>query len=198
MLHNSDMNLHQFGSRTVARAVAHGSHKASGHRKNAGRALDHKGLHTGTRARLSSSLDAQFPNPSDLPSRSAGDATRRTGSRLRVLVVDDNEDAVVLLGRLLRLRGHDARCCTSGAEALTAGAEFKPDVVILDLGMPGLNGFETAERLKQEPWGSTVQLIALTGWGQPDDVRRTLAAGFHTHFVKPLAIDRLLNLLEKL
>jgi CheY-like chemotaxis protein len=111
--------------------------------------------------------------------------------------VDDNEDAVVLLAKLLEHYGHDARSCTSGADALALGAEFAPDVVILDLGMPGLNGFETAERLRNEPWGKTVQLVALTGWGQPEDVRQTLAAGFHSHLVKPLNIERLLDLLDR-
>jgi CheY-like chemotaxis protein len=116
---------------------------------------------------------------------------------LRILAVDDNEDAVVMLAKLLRYYGHDARCCTSGAQALKMGHDFEPDAVVLDLGMPGMDGFETAERLKQQSWGKSVFLIALTGWGRDDDVRRTLAAGFDEHLVKPLEIDRLIDLLAQ-
>lgn len=132
-----------------------------------------------------------------LPSDSVRGPKRRALARLRILAVDDNEDAVVLLAKLLEHHGHDARACTSGADALALGAEFAPDVVILDLGMPGLNGFETADKLRKEPWGKTVQLVPLTGWGQPEDIRQTLAAGFHSHLVKPLSIERLLDLLDR-
>ena len=111
-------------------------------------------------------------------------------------MVDDNEDAVLMLAKLLGLFGHEARYSTSGADALEAGADFEPDVVVLDLGMPGMDGLETARRLKQEPWGKGVMLIALTGWGQPEDLQRTRAAGFDAHLVKPLEIDRLLDLLK--
>jgi CheY-like chemotaxis protein len=116
---------------------------------------------------------------------------------VKVLVVDDNEDAVVLLAKLLGVFGHDARFSTSGIDALEVGAVFEPDVVVLDLGMPGMDGIETARRLKQEPWGERAILIALTGWGQPEDLERTRAAGFDAHLVKPLEIDRLLDLLKK-
>lgn len=129
------------------------------------------------------------------------DVTQNTTSprllRLRILAVDDNEDAVVMLTKLLVHHGHDAKSCTSGAQALKLGPVFEPDAVILDLGMPGMDGFETAARLKQQPWGKTVLLIALTGWGRDDDVRRTHAAGFDEHLVKPLEIDRLMDLLAR-
>jgi CheY-like chemotaxis protein len=136
------------------------------------------------------------PPPLPPADRAQGSTGRRL-SQLRVLAVDDNEDAVVMLGKLLSHMGHDARSCTSGEEALQVGAEFEPDAVILDLGMPGMDGFETAARLKQEPWGKSVLLIALTGWGRDDDIRRTLAAGFDEHMVKPLEIDRLIDLLAQ-
>jgi len=116
---------------------------------------------------------------------------------LRILAVDDNEDAVVMLAKLLGHYGHDARCCTSGPQALAIGRDFKPDAVILDLGMPGMDGFETAARLKEQTWGKSIFLIALTGWGREDDVRRTLAAGFDEHLVKPLEIDELIDLLAQ-
>jgi len=102
-----------------------------------------------------------------------------------------------MLAKLLAYYGHDARCCTSGPQALAIGRDFEPDAVILDLGMPGMDGFETAARLKEQTWGKSIFLIALTGWGREDDVRRTLAAGFDEHLVKPLEIDRLIDLLAR-
>jgi CheY-like chemotaxis protein len=138
--------------------------------------------------------EAEAPAPA---LASQQDVIDRHQSRQRLLLVDDNEDAVVMLARLLVHHGHDARACTSGADALAMGADFEPDTVILDLGMPGMDGFETAARLKQQPWGNSVFLIALTGWGRDDDVHRTRSAGFDQHLVKPLEIDRLIDLLAK-
>ena len=149
-------------------------------------------LYTPHRSQERKTAAAPLP-PADL---SDGSTSRRL-SQLRVLAVDDNEDAVFMLGKLLGLYGHDARSCTSGEEALRIGADFKPDAVILDLGMPGMDGFETAARLKQQPWGKSVFLIALTGWGREHDINRTLAAGFDRHLVKPLDIDTLIDLLAQ-
>ncbi len=115
---------------------------------------------------------------------------------MRILVVDDNEDAVVFLAKLLAIYGYEVRHTTSGADALQVGAAFEPQTVVLDLGMPGMDGFETARRLKQEPWGEGIRIIALTGWGQPEDLQRTRTAGFDAHLVKPLEIERLLALLK--
>jgi len=115
----------------------------------------------------------------------------------RILIVDDNEDAVFMLEKLMTALGYAARSSTSGSQALEVGAEFEPDAVVLDLGMPGMDGFETARRIRQEAWGEDVMLIALTGWGQPEDFRRTREAGFHAHLVKPLELDQLLSLLTR-
>ena len=114
----------------------------------------------------------------------------------RILLVDDNVDAVQSLAKLLGLLGYDALATTSGAGALEQGPQFRPNVVLLDLGMPGMDGFETVARLRREAWGADVLLIALTGWGQPEDMRRTREAGFAAHFVKPLDLDALLDLLS--
>jgi CheY-like chemotaxis protein len=108
----------------------------------------------------------------------------------RIIVVDDNEDAALVLSMQLRLAGHELKTAYSGGAALELGREFRPDAVIMDIGMPGMNGFDTARQLRQEPWGKNVLLIAVTGWGQPEVRRQSRDAGFDFHLVKPVkAID---------
>ena len=116
----------------------------------------------------------------------------------RILVVDDNEDAAALIALLLKLAGQDVRTANDGAEALATAAVLRPDVVFLDLAMPGLNGYETARRIRQEPWGQEVALIALSGWGQRRDRARTAEAGFSAHLVKPVSEAQLLAVLADL
>ena len=115
----------------------------------------------------------------------------------RILVVDDNEDAAALIALLLKLAGQEVRTASGGAEALETAAEQRPDVVFLDLAMPGLNGYETAQRLRQEPWGRDLTLIALSGWGQRRDRARTAEAGFSAHLVKPVSEAQLLAVLAE-
>jgi signal transduction histidine kinase len=115
---------------------------------------------------------------------------------LRILVVDDNRDAADALGTLLELRGHVARAVYGGEAAIEAGAELRPQVVLLDLGMPEVDGFETARRLRAEPWGRELALVALTGWGQDSDRSKTREAGFDHHLVKPVNLRSLEALLE--
>jgi two-component system CheB/CheR fusion protein len=105
---------------------------------------------------------------------------------LRILVVDDNEDSAESLAMLLQLTGHEVRTAHSGPEALAAAEEHRPDLVFLDIGMPGMNGFEVASRLRQQPETRNVLLVAMTGWGQEEDRRRSKEAGFDQHLVKPL------------
>jgi signal transduction histidine kinase len=102
----------------------------------------------------------------------------------RLLVVDDNEDAATSLAELLRLDGHEALAVYSARAALAAVADFKPDVMLLDIGLPEMDGYEVARRVRAA--GSRVRLVALTGYGQTEDMQRTFAAGFDAHFVKPL------------
>ncbi len=109
-----------------------------------------------------------------------GDTARR-----RILIVDDNVDAAESLGVLLAMGGHDTRLAHDGEAALAAAADFRPDVVFLDIGMPNLDGHETARRLRAQPWGQSLVLVALTGWGQAEDRRRSQQAGFDHHLVKP-------------
>ncbi|HET9225395.1 MAG TPA: ATP-binding protein, partial [Thermoanaerobaculia bacterium] len=104
----------------------------------------------------------------------------------RILVVDDNRDAAETLTMLLEMAGHEVRTAYDGLEALDAAAEHRPEVVLMDIGMPRLNGYEAAGRLREQEWGKSVFLVAITGWGQEDDRRRTSEAGFDAHLVKPI------------
>jgi PAS domain S-box-containing protein len=104
---------------------------------------------------------------------------------LRLLVVDDNRDAADSLAVLLRLQGHEVRVVHDGAAAMTVAPSYRPDVVFLDLGMPGMDGYEVARRLRKTPGLEKTVLAALTGWGQQEDRRRTAEAGFDHHLVKP-------------
>ena len=115
--------------------------------------------------------------------------------RRRVLVVDDNVDAASTLRMALELQGHDARAVFGGAEALAAMAQRDAEVVLLDLGMPQMDGFEVARRIRQLPGGRGVLLVALTGWGQDQDRERTADAGFDEHLTKPVDAAQLSMLL---
>ena len=114
----------------------------------------------------------------------------------RIVVADDNEDSAESFAMLLSFSGHEVRVAHDGAAALDAVSDFRPDVAFLDIGMPGLTGYEVAEAVRAEPWGSEVTLIAVTGWGQPDDRLRARTAGFDRHLIKPIdpaEVDRLLD-----
>ncbi len=113
----------------------------------------------------------------------------------RVLVVDDNQDAADSLALLLQLRGHDVRVATDGPAALAVAAEHRPDVVFLDLGLPGMDGHEVGRQLRQRPGLDRARVVAVTGSAGEDDRDRSRAAGFDAHLVKPVDpedIDRAL------
>ena len=116
----------------------------------------------------------------------------------RILVVDDNHDAAASLAMLLDIDGHQTSTAHDGAAALAAIRERRPDLVLLDIGLPLLNGYEVCRRVRAEPWGSEVTLIALTGWGQDEDRERSRAAGFDGHLVKPVDFGALSHLLRSL
>jgi CheY-like chemotaxis protein len=105
-----------------------------------------------------------------------------------VLVVDDNRDAAKSLGQLLKIHGVAVQVVHDGPAALDKVEEFRPHIVLLDLGMPGMDGFEVAQKIRANPAMKDVLLVALTGWGQEEDRRRTHAAGFNHHLVKPLDV----------
>jgi signal transduction histidine kinase/CheY-like chemotaxis protein len=107
-------------------------------------------------------------------------------SPCRILVVDDNRDSAESLAELLRLKGNEVLTVWDGLEAVTACLSFRPDIALLDIGMPTLSGYEAAERIRKLPNGRDMLLVAVTGWGQEADVRRSLQAGFDRHLVKPV------------
>jgi CheY-like chemotaxis protein len=118
-------------------------------------------------------------------------------SSSRVLVVDDNRDAADSLAMLLRLSGCDVRTAHDGLEAVGAASVFRPQVVLLDLGLPRLSGYDAARQIRAQ-LGATAILIAVTGWGQDEDRRRSRAAGFDHHLVKPVELAHLQVLLPRI
>ena len=116
----------------------------------------------------------------------------------RILVADDNADALESLATVLRLRGHEVYSAPNGALALETAVRHMPEVALLDIGMPLLDGYEVARRIRAQEWGKAVTLVALTGWGQESDRRRSQEAGFDTHLVKPLDLEKLTALLARL
>ena len=116
--------------------------------------------------------------------------------RLRVLVADDNDDSAQTCAMLLELWGHEVRTANNGEDALAVAEQFRPEVALLDIGMPQLNGYEVAERLRQCPWGKDATLIAVTGWGQEDDKQQANQAGFDHHLTKPVDPGQLQPLIE--
>jgi PAS domain S-box-containing protein len=121
--------------------------------------------------------------PAPIPNGSFGNPTLETRS---ILIVDDNRDAAESLCALLRFHGHDVRCAFDGQEAVEVATLLKPNVILLDIGMPRLNGYEVAQLIRQNDWGRDIVLIATTGWGQDEDKRRAEEAGFDHHMTKPV------------
>jgi signal transduction histidine kinase/ActR/RegA family two-component response regulator len=122
--------------------------------------------------------------------------TAPTDRRLRILVVDDNRDAVESLALMLRMMGHETQTAHDGLEAIQAAAAFRPEVALLDIGLPKMNGYEAARHIREQPGGKQIVLVALTGWGQEEDKRRAAQAGFDHHLVKPTDLAALLPLLD--
>jgi signal transduction histidine kinase/FixJ family two-component response regulator len=113
----------------------------------------------------------------------------------RILIVDDNRDAATSLATLLRLTGNETQTAYDGLEAVEAAALFRPDVVLLDISLPKLNGYDACRRIRQQPWGKDMVLVALTGWAQYEDRRQSKDAGFDQHMVKPVDLAALMKLL---
>ena len=128
------------------------------------------------------------------PPIAAPEETRRGAGR-RVLIVDDNVDSAESLAELLTVCGHEVRTAHDGLAGVAAAEAFRPDVVVMDLGMPKLNGYEAARRIRSEAWGVAVVLVAQTGWGSAEDRRKSRDAGFDQHLVKPVDPAAMLKLL---
>lgn len=136
--------------------------------------------------------------PADSRATAAGYGPELADGRLRILVVDDNRDAADSLSIMLKVMGNELRTAYDGEQAVATAAQFRPDVILLDIGLPKLNGYETARAIRQEPWGKQMILIALTGWGQDQDRQLSQDAGFDQHLVKPADPAALTKLLARL
>ncbi len=141
--------------------------------------------------RLPIVLSLAQPNGGDIQ-------TTCPSSGYRILVVDDNVDAATSLAMMLKLMGNEAKTAHDGMEALDVAAAFQPNLVLLDIGMPRLNGYDTARRIREQPWGKASVLVALTGWGQEEDRRKSEQAGFDSHMTKPIKPESLEKLLANL
>jgi CheY-like chemotaxis protein len=116
----------------------------------------------------------------------------------RILVADDFPQSAETLARLLQRDGKEVQVVQDGAAAVEAAAQFQPDVVLMDIAMPKLDGYEAAKQIRQQPWGKGMVLIALTGWGQQQDRRRTQEAGFDAHLTKPVNYEAIMAVLANL
>jgi two-component system CheB/CheR fusion protein len=150
------------------------------------------GLNAGSEfiVRLPALLDWVAPNRSEQSL-----ATNRTRVVRRVLIADDNQDCAESLAMMLRLKGYDVRTADDGPRAIEVAAQFLPEAVLLDIGMPTLNGYDVARMMREEPWGKQLLIIAQTGWGQARDRQRSQEAGFDAHLTKPVDCSALMELL---
>jgi CheY-like chemotaxis protein len=139
-------------------------------------------------------LRSPAPEPPSAPTESA----ERSAHSWRVLVVDDNVDSSEILAKLLRMSGHDVRTAYTGPTALEAAITHLPDVMLLDIGLPGFNGYEVARRLRRLPQFKGVRLVAMTGYGNETDLQLAREAGFEEHLVKPVDFLKVEELLTRL
>jgi len=116
----------------------------------------------------------------------------------RIVVVDDNRDSADALAMLLRLYGYETDTAYDGVQGVDVAERLRPDAVLLDIGMPRLNGYDACRCIREKPWGKSLVLIAMTGWGQEEDRRRTIEAGFDAHIVKPVDPADLIKLIASL
>ncbi len=143
--------------------------------------------------RLPALEDLQEPVVSAEPGHHA-----RPGARRRVLVADDNADAAEMIALMLGSLGDEVALANDGLEALAVAERFRPEFVLLDIGMPRLDGYEVARRLREQPWARTIKIVALTGWGQEKDRAQSRAAGCDDHLVKPVSLAELERLIDGL
>lgn len=129
------------------------------------------------------------------PANAVPDAGQTSPPRHRILVVDDNCDSAISMSMMLKLLGHDVQTAHDGVEAIEVAGTFRPEVILMDVGMPKLNGYEATRRIREQPWGRDIKIIALTGWGQDDDRNQSKSAGCNGHLVKPMNLADLEKLL---
>jgi signal transduction histidine kinase len=145
---------------------------------------------------LGAEFCVRLPLSAAVSPRAAEPAAVLSVESRRILIADDNHEAAEAMGTLLALRGHEVRIVHDGVEALAVAKRFTPDVMLLDLGMPRMDGFETARQIRRRAWGKRTLIVALTGWGQQQDRQRTAEASFDVHLVKPVTEAELLRALS--
>jgi two-component system CheB/CheR fusion protein len=136
------------------------------------------------------------PREARAPRPPATEAAAEAPGLRRVLLADDNADTGESFAVLLRLKGHQVAIARDGDEAVEMAASFRPDVALLDIGMPGRSGYDVARWIREQPWGKGVLLIAATGWARPEDRQRSHEAGFDQHLMKPVDVTTLLKLVS--
>jgi len=136
-------------------------------------------------------------SPSSARDEERGAPASEAAKPLRLLVADDNRDSASTFAALLQASGHEVSVAHTGREAFDLAGKLQPDALLLDIGMPELNGYQLAQRIRGTSWGRAVTLIAITGWGQEQDKRRALAAGFDQHLTKPIDPSHLEALLQR-
>jgi CheY-like chemotaxis protein len=127
---------------------------------------------------------------------SVASAEIRRGPSRRILVVDDNRDSAASMAAILQILGHDVQTAFDGEEAIAAAEQFKPTVILMDVGLPKLNGYEATRRIREAPWATSATILAVTGWGQEDDRAESRSAGCDGHLVKPVQLEELLPFLR--
>jgi PAS domain S-box-containing protein len=146
-----------------------------------------------------STFTVTLPVLADLPDTAGKDAAPEPADRgpsRRILVVDDNRDGADSLAMMLTLMGHEVETANDGIEAVEGAARLRPDLILMDVGMPRLNGLDATRRIREQPWGRAITIIALTGWGQAGDKEDSRAAGCNGHLVKPVHLPDLERLLK--
>lgn len=164
-------------------------------------------MHGGTVTALSEGLGkgseftVELPRLENPPSKAAAQATNapppESAPKQKILVVDDNVDGALSLAMMLRILGNETRTADDGLAAIEAAAEFVPDVILLDIGLPKMNGYDVCRRIREQAWSKNTLIIALTGWGQDKDREQSAEAGFDHHLVKPVDLTALQHLLAE-
>jgi PAS domain S-box-containing protein len=139
---------------------------------------------------------ARVKPPPGVPEAGRNGATPRGPAR-RVLVVDDNRDSAASMAAMLELLGHEVRTAHDGVEAVDAAEAFRPEVVLMDVGMPRMNGYDATRQIRERPWGGSVTVVAVTGWGQEGDRAQSRSAGCDGHLVKPVHLDSVAPFLDR-
>jgi CheY-like chemotaxis protein len=141
-------------------------------------------------------VDGVAPSRLELPSPEPHEVEVAATRRLRVLIIEDHPDAADSLALLLELLGHEPRVARDGQQGVEAAREFHPDVILCDIGLPVMDGYQVARRLRGQPEVAPRLLVALTGYSQEEDCRRAFAAGFDRHYTKPADPDEIISLLD--